>query len=107
MQKQKQYGVNLSSKISYLQAFIQFYRQAKTIRKVKHPFIKSFAQAIVEDKRTFYCFPLIDLYRHDLLEDKQVLPSIDYGAPSKTQNRMKNKRLEICQAKIFNAMGIL
>lgn len=62
--------------------YLAFYGQAKTRYDIDSPFVSTFVQEIIEDKRTFYAFSLIHWLRRELRKDKRVLQIKDHGAGS-------------------------
>jgi predicted O-methyltransferase YrrM len=68
--------------IRLLLRYLGFYRQAKTKYDIDSPFVSSFIQEIIEDKRSFYAFSLIQWLRRQLRQDKRVLQIKDHGAGS-------------------------
>ena len=66
-----------------VQLFFSFYRKAQTLYDIHSPMVAAYLQSAVEDRRTFYAFPVIESYRKRILEDSTTLPIYDLGAGSK------------------------
>lgn len=71
------------TRMQQVKLFLNFYRKAQTLYDVHSPRIADYLLSVVEDQRTFYAFPSIELYRKRILEDHTELPIIDLGAGSK------------------------
>ncbi len=63
--------------------YLGFYRQAKTKYDIDSPFVSTFIEKVVEDKREYYAFSLIRWLRLQLRKDKRILQIKDHGAGSK------------------------
>lgn len=75
--------------------FLRFYWHATTSYRVHSPFVFRFTQEILDDKRTYYAFPMLEQLRRRLLKDSRTIQITDYGAGSKMQkgNTRSVKRL--------------
>lgn len=71
--------------------YLGFYWKAKTKYDIDSPFVSSFVQQIIEDKRTFYAFSLIRWVRRQLSKDKSVLHIQDHGAGSLVARSVSRK----------------
>lgn len=69
--------------------FWHFFRSAKTLHQIDSPFVAHFIQEVLEDRRSFYVFPIANAIRKELEQNKDWIESMDYGAASKS---LKNRR---------------
>ena len=79
---------NISTRFFLFKGFIDFYREAHTANNIHSPFVYELANAVLEDDRTFYAFPIIEQLREKLLADNVLLPIEDLGAGSKADPKM-------------------
>ncbi len=71
--------------VIHLQLFLRylsFFFKAKTKYDIDSPFVSDFIEHILEDKRRYYAFPLIQWMRQQLSKDKEEITIKDYGAGS-------------------------
>lgn len=70
--------------------FLQFYWKAHTIYDVHSPFVATFCQKVLQDKRQFYAFSYIESLRNFLKTQDQSISVQDFGAGS--QLALKQER---------------
>ena len=70
-----------------LQHFLAYYWRSSTVYDIHTPFVYKFAQEVVEDKRMFYPYQIIESTRQQLLNDDKPISIVDYGAGSKADQR--------------------
>ena len=63
--------------------YLRFYRRAYTRYGLHSPFVFELTEQVVEDKRVFYAFAIIEQLRQLLLRDRNRISVTDYGAGSK------------------------
>ena len=59
---------------------LHFYRKAETKYQIHSPFVFELVFALMEDKREFYAFDDIAYIRRQLLQSKEQIQMIDFGA---------------------------
>jgi len=69
--------------LKYLKRLLLFYVNARTIYDIHSPFVASFLQIVVYDRRRFYGFTDIELFRRILRKNRYRIYLTDYGAGSK------------------------
>ena len=72
---------------------LRYFFRAKTKFDVHSPFVYEFTQLILEDKRTFYAFPIIKSLRAYLKKEETLLQMHDLGAGSKVDPTPKQRRV--------------
>ncbi|MCB0578715.1 MAG: class I SAM-dependent methyltransferase [Phaeodactylibacter sp.] len=65
--------------------YLQYYRRAETRYGLHSPFVYELVEKTLEDKRTFYAFPIIESLRGLLLRDDTRIAVADHGAGSKVE----------------------
>lgn len=64
--------------------FLTFYWHAQTIYRIHSPFVVRFLREVVEDRRQFYIFPLVEEIRKSMIKRQDSIRIPSLGAPSKT-----------------------
>jgi predicted O-methyltransferase YrrM len=77
--------------------YVRYRLRAYSAHGIHSPFVFSFVTEILQDKRTFYAFDVLDDYRSILLADKQALPIVDFGAGSHRQQEAYRRVNEIAR----------
>lgn len=85
------------SKQHQIRSFIRYFATAKGLHGTHSPFVYSFIQDVLHDKRQFYAFEQIASLRQDLLADKQSIQVQDFGAGSLHGNTALRKVCEIAK----------
>ena len=80
---------NISTRFFLFRGFADFYRAARTANNTHSPFVYDLAQAVLEDDRTFYAFPIIEHLRNELLSNDKKLDIEDLGAGSKADSKLQ------------------
>lgn len=62
--------------------YLGFYRKARTRYDIDSPFVSTFIEEVLEDKRQFYAFSLVKWVRRQLLRESRQLHINDHGAGS-------------------------
>lgn len=83
--------MHLASRLYHLQRLLHFYRNAQTVYDLHSPFAFQFAQAVLEDRRHYYCFSEIETLRQHLLRNRQVLTLEDLGAGSQIESTQQRR----------------
>ncbi|HMQ46991.1 MAG TPA: class I SAM-dependent methyltransferase [Saprospiraceae bacterium] len=63
--------------------FLRFFAEAKTRYDLHSPYLFRLAEEVIEDRREFYTFPVVDKLRSKLLADERIVQRLDFGAGSK------------------------
>ncbi len=78
------------SKIFASKEYIRYLIEAKSKYYIHSPFVFSFVNEVLNDKREFYCYEEIEFYRKLLLANDSIIEVEDFGAGSQLEK--KNKR---------------
>ena len=71
-----------------------FYRKAITVPEIRHPFVQSLGQALLEDQRWFYVFSDAAGLRDYIAQNHQLIPQSEYGAGSQV---LKDKQIKVSE----------
>lgn len=85
------------TRLHLLQNFVRFYWNANTVQGIHSPFVYELTQAVLQDNRTFYAFPIIESLRGKLLKNKNLLEIKDFGAGSKVFSSNSRSIAKIAQ----------
>jgi len=77
--------------------FLKFYRQSDTVYGIHSPFVYEFAKSVLEDRRHYYAFSMIEPLRQMLLLNYEEIEVEDFGAGSKKNNQSRRKVNEIAK----------
>ncbi len=69
--------------LQWMRKFLFFYYKAHTVYDVHSPFISEFIREVIQDKRHFYAFPIIEGFRNELLQNETPIRIDDLGAGSR------------------------
>ena len=69
--------------------YLCYYFRAETKYNIHSPFLSEFIQHVLEDRRRFYAFEIIQSFRKYLMQDKRKLDIIELGAGSKVNRSSK------------------
>lgn len=78
--------------------YIRYFLQSDTAHAVHSPFVFSFIQEILYDKRTFYSFKAIEKIRQALLSDNHLIKTTDMGAGSSLQQSAERRVCDIVRS---------
>lgn len=78
--------------------YIRYFLQSDTAHAVHSPFVFSFIEEILRDKRTFYSFKAIEKIRQALLSDNHPLKITDMGAGSSLQKPAERRVCDIARS---------
>lgn len=82
----------LQVRIQLFRRWLTFYQKATTVRRVSHPFVRSLAAAVLEDRRWFYAFSDAAGLRDYIAQNHQLIPQSEYGAGSQV---LKSKQIKV------------
>ncbi|MEL7120898.1 MAG: class I SAM-dependent methyltransferase [Bacteroidota bacterium] len=68
--------------LRYYWQYFKFLRSAKTIYKLDSPYLYDFAKNVIEDKRYYYVFALMEWFRKQLKKDHTQIKVTDFGSGS-------------------------
>ncbi len=77
--------------------YIRYYFKAKNLHGVHSPFVYKFNEEVVNDKRNFYPFAIIENFRKELLNNNNFIAIEDFGAGSNFNNSTKKTISEIAK----------
>lgn len=72
--------------VSFFKRWLKFYLKARTRHDVHSPFVSEFIQEVVENKRPYYTFFIVEQLRKKLLSIESGIKITDYGAGSMVRN---------------------
>ena len=90
------------TRIQLLRRFLAYYHKANTIYDVHSPFVYKFAQQVIEDKRMFYPFKIIENLRQKLLHDDKRVNIIEFGKGSQVDASLERSIKSIVR---YGAIG--
>ncbi len=71
--------------------YIKYLVTSKTKFDIHSPFVFEFIENIINDKRHYYAFDVIENRRKELLKNHSIIPIDDFGAGSKTMHSQQRK----------------
>lgn len=81
----------MNQRLSLLFRYVKYCLTAGTRHDIHSPFVFTFMENILRDKRSFYSFGKIEALRKVLLEDTRTISVTDLGAGSLLQNRQEKQ----------------
>jgi len=80
--------------------FILFYLRANTLYKVHSPFVYQFCEKVLEDKRWYYAFSMVEPIRQAMLQNHSMIEVTDLGAGSAVQNSKQRQVSKIAESAV-------
>jgi predicted O-methyltransferase YrrM len=87
----------MESRLAFLLRYINYYFKAETRQDVHSPFVYTFIEEVLRDKRTFYDFGKIENIRSQLLGRHEVISITDFGAGSLVHTKGERKISDIAR----------
>lgn len=81
-------------------SLLSFYFRAKSQAQLKQPFLKTFANEVVDDDRYYYAFNALQSFKASLLQKEEVIEVLDLGAGSRKNNSNRRKIKEIAKTSV-------
>lgn len=78
--------------------YIRYFLRSDTAYAVHSPFVFTFMQEVLHDKRAFYAFETIEKRRKQLLSDTHLIPVTDLGAGASLQKVAERRVRDIARA---------
>lgn len=78
--------------------YIRYFLQSDTAYAVHSPFVFTFTQELLYDKRAFYAFEAIEKRRKQLLSDTHLIPVTDLGAGTSLQKVTEKRVCDIARS---------
>ena len=83
-----------------IQAFLAYYKHAKTRYRVHSPFVFEWANTVLDDDRYYYAFDRADHLRSLLADDDTSIEVTDLGAGSRTTKKNTRKISQIAKTAV-------
>ena len=87
-------------RLGMLWRFLLFYLRANTIYKVHSPFVFKFCEQVLEDKRWYYAFSMVEPVRQAMLQNYSTIEVTDLGAGSAVQNSKQRQISKIAESAV-------
>jgi predicted O-methyltransferase YrrM len=78
--------------------YLKYYFKAKNLHGVHSPFVYTFNEQVLNDKRDFYAFTQIEQLRKDYLKDTTVIDMEDLGAGSHKSGKTQKSISQIAKS---------
>lgn len=79
---------------------LNYYLQAKTVRRQLPQDLQSFAEIILDTSKEYYVYKYIEHVREDMLRSDDKITMIDFGAGSRVSNGQERKISEIAKSSL-------